>query len=107
MSIAPKRSIAALAAAAACASSVTSRPTARRLGCAAKRWVTVCGLRAVATTASPLASARSATSAPSPRDAPVMNHVFMNNAPLWALRSGQQLGQLDQIAEGVAEEGEL
>src|SRR5204863_381242 len=35
------------------------------------------GFRAVATTASPLASTRSVTRAPKPRDAPVMNHVLM------------------------------
>src|SRR5215468_10023884 len=88
------------------------------------------GLRAVATTPSPLASARSVTRAPNPREAPVISQVFIDcsfhlkdvsvhftlaeflnrsgrtyRSP--AKRSGQHLGEFDQIAKRVGEESEL
>src|SRR5437870_3168113 len=80
----PKRSTAALAAATACASSVTSRRTLNRLSCSPSTLVTA---REVATTKSPRLSAAWARSRPRPLEAPVMNQT------LW-IRSAARLGAL-------------
>src|SRR6266403_5537744 len=78
----PKRSTAALAAATACASSVTSRRTLNRLSWSPSTLVTA---REVATTKSPRLSAARASSRPRPLEAPVMNQT------LW-MRSAARLG---------------
>src|SRR5258707_10178229 len=56
----------------ASSSRVTSSRTANNRSCEPSRAVTVAGSRAVATTASPAASAACAINAPKPLDAPVM-----------------------------------
>src|SRR6476659_318913 len=78
----PKRSTPALAAATACASSVTSRRTLNRLSWSPSTLVTA---REVATTKSPRSSAARASSRPRPLEAPVMNQT------LW-MRSAARLG---------------
>src|SRR5882724_2752400 len=78
----PKRFTAALAAATACASSVTSRRTLNRLSWSPSTLVTA---REVATTKSPRLSAARASSRPRLLEAPVMNQT------LW-MRSAARLG---------------
>src|SRR5271156_3365362 len=54
--------------------------------------MTECGLRAVAATASPAASASCAINAPKPRDAPVMNQTRMAVSPhVWTVRPGADI----------------
>src|SRR5882672_1086489 len=80
----------------ACASLVTSSGSLSNRGWSAMD----AGSRAVATTASLLARTASVIRAPNPRDAPVMNQVFMG---LFA-GSPDHLGQLDEVAERIRDE---
>src|SRR3954447_17458292 len=73
----PKRSTAASIAASASARLVTSSLTTSRWAESPSAWATVPGLRPVATTLWPAASAALAMSTPMPRPAPVMSQVFV------------------------------
>src|SRR5438874_7193753 len=73
----PKRSTAAVTAASASCPSVTSSLTTRRSLDSPSAAATVSGLRPVATTAWPAASAALAKSAPMPRPAPVINQTCL------------------------------
>ncbi len=74
----PNRSTAACTAAWASAGSVTSSFTASRSSDPPTAWLTFSGLRPVATTACPAASAARAMSTPMPRPAPVTSQTFFS-----------------------------
>src|SRR4051794_38360251 len=76
-SMPPKRSTAASIAARASSRRFTSSLTTSKWGESPSAWATVSGLRPVATTLWPAASAALAMSTPMPRPAPVMSQVFV------------------------------
>src|SRR5215813_12123606 len=95
----PNFSMPLAAASRACPSFVTSNGSLNNRGWSAMDE----GSRAVATAASPLARTTSTIRAPNPRDAPVMNQVFMDGVSFVGTGSGEHLRELDEVPPGIGE----